>query len=172
MWVYLYTAQCRLFLGQIDQAEQELLAGMTLAESIKENRALSLFRPVLAVAQAMQGRLDEALQTASASLQDSSTSLIYSHFEALRCLAEVHFRRNELDEAQRICNEAEELLAPTESRLSRLWLGPLHIQVLLAAQKRDDAKKKLTDYQALVAGCQSPRFTAEASRLATVIESL
>jgi len=169
MWVYLYSAQCRLFLGQIDQAEQELLAGTMLAESIKENRALSLFRPVLAVTQAMQGRLDEALQTASASLESSSTSLIYSHFEALRSLAEVHFRRNDLNEAQRICNEAEEFLAPTESRLSRLWLGPLHIEVLLAAQKRDEAKKKLADYQALVAECQSPRFTAEASRLAALV---
>lgn len=117
----------------------------------------------------MQGRLDEALQTASACLESSSTSLIYSHFEALRCLALVHFRRNELDEAQRICNEAEEFLAPTESRLSRLWLGPLHIEVLLAAQKRDEAKKKLADYQALVADCQSPRFIAEASRLAALV---
>ena len=95
--------------------------------------------------------------------------MIYTHFEALRCLAEVRFRRNELDEAERICQEADEFIAPTESRLSRLWLGPLHIEVLLAAHKRDEAAKKLVDYQALVAECQSPRFSAEASRLAALI---
>ena len=168
-WAHLCSAQCRLLLGQIDRAEQEVLAGIALAESIGENRALSLFRSNLAVAQAMQGRLDEALQTASANLQTSSTGLIYNHFEALRCLAVVHFRRNELDEAQRICNEAEEFIAPTESRVSRLWLGPLHIEVLLAAQKRDEASKKLVVYQALVADCQSARFTAEATRLAGLV---
>ena len=168
-WTHLYSAQCRLFLGQIDRAEEELLAGIALTEAIGENRALSLFRPVLAVAQSMLGRHDEALRTATATLEASSTRLIYNHIEALRCLALVHFRRNELDEALRICNEAEEFIAPTESRVGRLWLGPLHIDVLLAADKRAEAKKKLIDYQALVAGCQSPRFTAEASRLAALI---
>ena len=59
-----YSAQCRLFLGQLERAEQEFLEGIMLAESIGENRALSLLRPNLAVAQAMQGRHDEALQTA------------------------------------------------------------------------------------------------------------
>jgi tetratricopeptide (TPR) repeat protein len=168
-WVHFYSAQCRLSLGETQRAEQELLDGITLAESIGENRVLSLLRPSLAVAQAIQGRHDEALQTASTNLKGSSASLLYSHFEALRCLAEVHFRRNELDEAERICEQAEQLVSPTESRVSRLWLGPLHIQVLLAAQKRDEATKKLTAYQALVADCQSPRFTAEASRLASMI---
>jgi hypothetical protein len=50
-----------------------------------------------------------------------------------------------------------------------LCLGPLYIEVLLAAHKRDEAAAKLTDYQALVADCQSPRFTAEATRLANKI---
>ena len=65
--------------------------------------------------------------------------------------------------------EAEEFIAPTESRVSRLWLGPLHIEVLLALNKRDEAAHKLVDYQALVADCQTPRFTAEASRLASLL---
>ena len=52
----------------------------------------------------MQGRYDEALQTATTNLQGSSHNLIYTHFEALRCLAEVRFRRNEVDEAERICS--------------------------------------------------------------------
>jgi tetratricopeptide (TPR) repeat protein len=168
-WVHFFAAQCRLFLGQKERAEQEFLEGIALAEAIGENRVLSLFRPNLAVVQAIQGRLDEALQTASTNLQRSSSSLLYSHFEALRCLAEVHFRRNEIEEAERLCQEAYELVSPTESRVSRLWLGPLHIEVLMAAQKRDEAVAKLSDYQALVADCQSPRFTAEAARLTALL---
>ena len=81
-------------------------------------------------------------------------------------MAEVRLLRNEFEEAERVCEEAEEFIAPTESRISRLWLGPLHIEVLLALKKNDEAARKLSDYQALVAECQSPRFTAEASRLA------
>jgi eukaryotic-like serine/threonine-protein kinase len=165
-WVHFYAAQCRLSLGQVKEAEQLYLNGITVAESIGENRALSLLRPNLAITQAMQGRYDEALETASTSLQQSSSGLIYTHFEALRCLAKVHFLRNELEEAERICEEADKFLEPTESRVSRLWLGPLHIEVLLKAQKRSEAAAKLAAYQTLVADCQSPRFTAEATRLA------
>jgi len=168
-WILYYAAQCRLLLGQVQHAEQQFLEGITLAESIGEYRLLSLFKPSLALAHAMQGRLDEALQIAKASVESSSKSLIYTHFEALRCLAEVHRRRNELDDAQRVCNEAEEFLAPTESRVCSLWLGPLHIQVLLAAHKRDEAAQKLAAFQTLVAQCQSPHFTAEAARLAKLI---
>ncbi len=164
-WVQFYAAQCRLFLGEVERAEQEFRDGIAIAESIGENRALSLLRSNLAIAQAIQGRYDEALQTASTNLKTSSPRLIYSHFEALRSLGEVHFRRNELTDAERFCEAAEELVSPTESRVSRLWLGPLHIQVLLAMGKRDEAAKKLAAYKELVADCQSPRFAAEASRL-------
>src|SRR6185503_8928457 len=130
-----------------------------------------LMRPRLAVAQAMLGRYDEALQTASDNLQQSSPTLLYSHFEALRCFAEVRFRRAEIDEAEQLCREAEELIAPTESRVSGLWLGPLYIEVLLAAQKLNEAEPKLAAYQQLVADCQSPRFSNEAPRLAQMINN-
>ena len=73
--------------------------------------------------------------------------------------------QEELDEAERLCLTASELVEPTESRVSRLWLGPLYIRVLLAQNKRGEAAKKLAAYQALVAECQSPRFTKEAERL-------
>jgi len=168
-WIHFYSAQCRYFLNQIERAEREYLDGIAVAESIGENRVLSLLRPNLALTQAAQGRYDEALKTASANLEQSSPSLLYSHFEALRCLADVHLRRNELDEAERLCEEATELVSPTESRVSRLWLGPLYIEVLLAQGKRDEAAAKLIEYQALVADCQSPRFTAEATRLASLL---
>jgi tetratricopeptide (TPR) repeat protein len=169
-WTHFYAAQCRLFLGEIGRAEQEFLDGIALAESIGENRVLSLFRPSLAVVQVIQGRHDEALETATANLQLSSPSLLYSHFEALRCLAEVRRRQDEIDEAEQLCREAEELVSPTESRVSQLWLGPLYIEVLLAAHKRDEAIEKLTAYQALVAECQSPRFSNEATRLSAKIQ--
>jgi len=168
-WTHYYTAQCRLFLGEPELAEQELLDGISLAEAIGENRVLSLFRSSLGVVQAIQGRNDEALQTAEESLARSSPSLLYSHFEALRCFAEVRFRRGEIEEAEQLCRQAEELVAPTESRVSQLWLGPLYIGILLAAQKHDEATTRLTAYQALVAECQSPRFSNEATRLAKIV---
>jgi hypothetical protein len=167
----------------------------------------SLLKPNLAIVQAMLGRYDEALQTASDNLQQvGPESLLYSRFEALRCLADVRFRRalagvfasgsgsqskgvatirgDELDEAERLCAEAAEIVSPTDARLSRLWLGPLYIEVLLAQGKRAEAEndntaadrkyseaaKMVAAYQELVADCQSPRFTAEAARLAAMSE--
>ena len=205
-WVHFIAAQCRLFLGQTQRAEREFIDGITLAESVGEHRVTSLMKPNLAVAQATLGQYDEALQTASGNLEQVGvTSLLYSRFEALRCLAEVRFRQalagvsnsvsglesksseitrtDELDEAERLCAEADELVSPTESRVSRLWLGPLYIEVLLAQRKRAEGEKdnetaerrftkaaeKLAAYQELVADCQSPRFTAEAARLAAII---
>jgi tetratricopeptide (TPR) repeat protein len=168
-WIHYYSAQCRLFLGEIEQAEREFLDGIAIAEAIGENRVLSLMRPTLAVALAIQGRLDEALKIASENLQQSSPTLLYSHFEALRCLAEVRLRRAEIEEAEQLCRQAEELIAPTESRVSRLWLGPLYIEVLLAAQRRSEATTRLAEYQQLVADCQAPRFTHEAARLAQML---
>jgi tetratricopeptide (TPR) repeat protein len=170
-WIHFFASQCRLYLGQLQEAEQELLDGITLAESIGENRVLSLLRPNLAIAQAMQGRHDEALQTALTNRKQSSPRLLYSHFEALRCLADVRFRRGELAEAEEVCREADELVSPTESRVSRLWLGPLYIEVLFAMGKKVEAAERLTDYKNLVAECQSPRFTAEVNRLTGLRDS-
>ena len=168
-WVHFYSAQCRLFRGEIEQAEHELLDGIALGDAIGEKRVLALCRPSLAVAQVMLGRSDEALQTALTNLEQSSASWLYTHFEALRCLAEVRFRRDELGEAEEVCRDADALVSPTDSRVSQLWLGPLYINVLLALGKKDEAAEKLTAYQALVAECQSPRFTSEAHRLAQLI---
>src|ERR1044071_2611920 len=159
-WTHYYAAQCSFFLGDIQRAEQEFLDGIAIAEAIGENRVLGLFRSSLGVVQAMQGRYDEALQTVEDNFKRSSPSLLYSHFEALRCFAEVRFRRGEIEEAEQLCRQAEELVSPTESRVSRLWLGPLYIEVLLAAHKRDEAATRLATYQTLVDASQSPPFSS------------
>jgi tetratricopeptide (TPR) repeat protein len=168
-WAQLIVAQCRALMGQTEQAEQECLAGIKLAESIGEDRALILLRANHAVMRARLGHHDEALKAAADNLQHSSPNLLYTHFESLRCMAEVHIARNEIDEAEKICRQADELVSTTESRVSRLWLGPLHINVLVAQGKRDEAREKLTAYEALVADCQSTRFTSEAARLKSVL---
>ena len=131
-----------------------------------------------------QRLLDEALRNALDNFQAGETlGLYYSRFDGRRCLAEVHFRRGEFDEAERLCASASELVSGTESRLSRLWLGPLFIEALLAAGLRAEAEGKadeaaakrglaaeqLANYQELVADCQSPRFTREAERIADSI---
>ena len=167
-WIHFFSSQCRLFLGELERAEQELRDGIAIAEAIGERRVLALLRPSLAVVQVMQGRKDEGLQTALANLEQSSASLLYTHFEALRCLAEVRYRRDELAEAEDVCRQAHELVSPTESRVSQLWLGPLFIKVLLALGKKDEAAAKLLAYQGLVSECQTPRFSSEAQRLATL----
>ncbi len=168
-WAQLAMGQNRNLLGHTDQAEKEFLDGFKLAESIGEDRALILLRANLAVVQAKLGRYDEAMKTAVDNLQRSSPNLLYTHFESLRCMAEVYRLRNEIDEAERVCEQADALVSSTESRVSRLWLGPLHIDVLLAQGKRDEAREKLIAYEALVADCQSPRFTAEAARLKSAL---
>src|SRR5262249_25589275 len=128
--------------------------------------------------------LDEALTLARENFQESEKlGLLYSRFEGHRCLADVHFRRGELDEAERVCAATAELLAGTDSRVCRLWLGPLYMDVLLAgarvadsemkpdiaATKRQFALSQLESYQQLVVECESPRLTREAERLAAAL---
>jgi hypothetical protein len=133
-----------------------------------------------------QRLLDQALQVAEENLAiGENLGLLYSRFDAHRCLAEVRVRRGELDEAERLCAVTSELISGSESRVSHLWLGPLYMDVLLSiAQKLDndgksdsgDAKRQLArtllkSYQQLVAACQSPGFSREAVRLAAALES-
>jgi hypothetical protein len=199
--------------GSAARAEREFVEGIALAESIGELRLASLLKGSFAVLRAEQAidyragdasglygapaapgsgmdrvdgqrLLDEALQTALDNFQACETSdLLYSRFEGRRCLAEVRFRRGEFDKAERLCVAASELASGTESRLSRLWLGPLFIEALLAAGLRAEAEGKpdeavakrglaaehLATYQELVADCQSPHFTREARRLEDLI---
>ena len=81
------------------------------------------------------------------------------------------FEIDELAEAERYCAEAAALIAPTESRVSKLWLGPLYVDVLWALGKKDEARKNVVEYRELVAQCQSPRFARQAERLEQLILS-
>jgi hypothetical protein len=80
-----------------------------------------------------QRMFDEALQMALEIFQaGESLGLLYTRFEGHRCLAEVRFRRGELDEAESVCAAAYDFISKTESRVCHLWLGPLYIDVLIA----------------------------------------
>ena len=176
-WTHYYTGQAHFFLGRTERALAEYEHGIALAETIGEKRVLCLLNASLAIVQARLGQHDKALQTAQTNLESAaSIGLLYTHFEALRGLADVHFQRarsggNEgaLDRAEDVCRQAEQLIEPTESRVSRLWLGPLYIEVLMAQHKYAEAREKLTAYKALVAECQTQRFVAEGSRLEALL---
>lgn len=213
-WTHYIASQCAYYSGDPERTEREFVEGIPLAEAIGELRLASLLKGGFAVLKADQasnyraggvsGRygtpaptgsgidcvdpqrlFDEALQTALDNFQAGETSdLLYSRFEGRRCLGAVRFRRGEFDEAERLCAAASELVSGTESRLSRLLLGPLYIETLLAASLRVEAEGKpeeaaakremaaghLARYQELVADCQSPRFIREAARLADLAE--
>ncbi len=132
-----------------------------------------------------QDLLDHALRLARENFETAeSFGLLYSRFESRRCVAHVHWRRGELEEAERVCGDALAVVADTASRVSRLWLGPLYIDVLLAsskqatlkgeadkaAAKRAEAADHLSRYTKLVDACQSPRFANEVERLATMLD--
>ena len=173
-WVLMIIAQSSFPLGDYERAERAFREGLHIAESVGENRVRSILKPNYAALRAVLGRYDEALQMALESVSASeSTNLLYSRFEALRCLGEVYLQRAteggsdeaELLEAERACARADELVSPTESRVSQLWLGPLYIKVLLALRKEAEARERFLAYEKLVALCQSPRFVRALERL-------
>jgi len=198
-WTHFVAAMNSVGLGDTERADVEFSEGIALAESIGESRIAALLKGNLAVLQADQavgyrGRLygvvvdeaaqtgrqtdrapdqsllDRALETALENFRSSEKlGLFYSRLESRRTLAHVHFRRGQLDEAERLCREVLEIVSGTESRISLLWVGPLSVEVLLAAGKRAEAADHLASYRELVAQCQSPRFTNEAKRLAALI---
>ena len=191
-WTTFAAGLSSFLLGEFERAEREYTEGITLAETIGERRVLLLLKADYAVLLAAKGArlgsdtdegralLNTALETAQQTLAASDApGLFYMHFESLRCLALVHIYRTEWDKAEETCAAAADLLAPTESRVSRLWLGPMYIDVVLenaarlekqgnqaeAASKRTFARELLTVYQQLVSECQSPRFKKEAGEL-------
>ena len=198
-WTHFIAGLCSFLLGDGERAEREFTEGITLAEVTGERRVGLLLKAHYAVQQADLGArtgtdtpegqrlLDAALEIAQQALQASDApGLFYMRFESFRCLALVHVHRGELDEAQQMCKAAAKLIAPTESRVSRLWLGPLYMDVLIANAERLEKKRKpeeaaatlahareyLFEYQQLVSECQSPRFKKEAEQYAEKLKSI
>ncbi|HEX7294215.1 MAG TPA: hypothetical protein VF251_00600, partial [Pyrinomonadaceae bacterium] len=201
-WLHLYSGFCYFHLGRFAEAEREHMEGIGLAESIGEKRVLAFHKTNYAVVQATLGHYDEALSAAEKSMEETqSGGLIFSRFEGLRCLATVRLiraqaqteiagarselARTELNEAERICAEAQALVGPSESRVSQLWLGPLYLEVLLeqlnfarldddekkVSRVLNDAQELIAAYEELVTNCQSPRFSREATRLRALIDA-
>lgn len=201
-WTHLGAGQNSMLLGLTERAEREFTEGIKLADAIREYRVMSLLKGCLATLWADQATgpaqgtagfqggepdvqlLDKALQLADENFGwAEATTLVYSRSEAHRCLAHVRLRRNELDEAERVLAKGLALVSETESRVSRLWLGPLYIEVLYrlyqrakeageldrAASKLAEAKDHLQRYGKLVAVCQSPRFSREVDRWAAIL---
>jgi tetratricopeptide (TPR) repeat protein len=190
-WAQFAAAMNALGAGDIGRAEREFEEGISLAESIGELRVGGLLKANLATLRADRGEsegdkqlLDEALVLALENQeQGERLGLLFSRAEARRCLAYVRLRRGELDDAEALCAQLMEMVSATESRVIRLWLGPLYIEVLhslskraeasgnsdVAATKLAEARNHLERYSKLVATCQSPRFSREASRWTSVL---
>jgi tetratricopeptide (TPR) repeat protein len=165
-WTYMVTSISYMISGDLESAESELREGVALAESIGEQRLALLLKGNLAIVLADRGRIDEAFQTARENYQSAEAlGLLYSRTEGRRCLAHVHFKHGELDETLRLCDEILGFLDEGKSRISRLWLGPLHIEALFKSGHREEAGQRLAEYEALVSQCQTPRCEREVVRL-------
>jgi len=172
-WSYLVHGICLVNLGENTQGEQALREGMALADSLGEKRLRCLLSGSLAILEADSGRLDDALRTATDNLAAAEQiGLLHMRADGRRCLAHVLWKRGELVEAARLCEETVTITAATESRSVRLGLGPLHVDILLALNRCEEAAATLEAYAEIVAGCQAPNFTAIVSELrARVAES-
>jgi tetratricopeptide (TPR) repeat protein len=191
-WAGFALAMNILGTGDAPAAEPEFREAIAIAEAIGEVRVRGLLKGNLATCLADLGKqrndqslLDEALAMARENEQQAeSLGLLYSNSDAKRCLAQVLLRRGELDDAERTCAEILKLVADTESRVIRLWLGPVYIGVLHAlsqraeaagdakeaAAKLEEARNHLDRYSKMVAICQSPRFSGEAKRWAAELK--
>ncbi len=166
-WSHLVSGYCAMLLGDPDRAVHEFTCGINLAETVGDKRAANLMNSSRAGAYADMGRLNEALEMARQSFEEAEgLDLLYLRTEAHRNLARVHFELGDVEETVRLCERILELTAETDARISRLWIGPLHVRALLALGRRDEARKRTAAYVEMVSECQSPYFTREAAKLA------
>jgi ATP/maltotriose-dependent transcriptional regulator MalT len=171
-WTYMVTGVSYKLSGDQEAAERELREGMAAAESIGEQRLALLLKGNLAIVLADSGRIDEAFRTARENYTAcEALGLLYSRAEGRRCLAHVHFRNGDLEETLRLCDEILELIGEGKSRISRLWLGPLHVEALFASGHRDEANRRLVEYEELLSVCQSPGCEREVARLKELMNS-
>ena len=121
--------------------------------------------------QAESGRRDEALETAREGFERAEASqLVYLRAEARRSLATVHAYRGEFREAIDRIEDAMELTKDSEGVVTHIWIGPVHIQVLLRLGRKDEARLRFEDYEKLIAGIQSPDFEDEVELLRGLVD--
>ena len=85
--------------------------------------------------------------------------------ESKRVWGEILVARGRTEDGIRQFEDVLEITAGTDAKVSRLWAGPPHVEALLAVGRRDEARALFDGYAALVAECQSPRFSRESDRL-------
>ena len=165
-WTHLYAGLSLLLLGRLREGEEELETGLAMAEGIGERRVAMLLLAYLANAQGMLGDLDKAHATAGTAVARAEDSkLIYMRTESKRVMGEILVLQGRLEDGIRQFEEILEITAGTDARVSRLWAGPPHVDALLAAGRRDEARTRFDGYAAMVSQCQSPRFSRELDRL-------
>jgi tetratricopeptide (TPR) repeat protein len=170
-WTHFAALLCCMVMGDSARAEREFAEGIRLAEALGEHRVALLLSGHFAILEADLGRLDIAFERAARTFERAEAlGLLYSRTEGRRSLAHVHFRRGEVEETVRLADEILEMTAASESRVSRLWLGPLHVEALFALGRRDEARAQLASYAALVSDCQSPYFSREVARLEGMVD--
>jgi tetratricopeptide (TPR) repeat protein len=171
-WTCLPVGDCHAGLGDLAAAEVELRRGLDIADEIGETRLNLLVRAPLAIVVADRRRLSEALDLAQAMFDRAdATTLSYARTEARRALAYVQFRRNDLDAALRLYDEVHALLEGLDAKVTRIRIGPPHVEALLAAGRLADARVRAEEYAAMATGCQSPIAQLEAARLAALTSS-
>ena len=149
------------------RGEHELRDGIALASTIGERRLLVLLKASLAVVVADEGRPDEARPIAEEGLAEADAlGLLFCQTEAKRGLAHACLRGGEPEESIRLCEDIVTMLAGKEPKVTLLYLGPTHIEALLAAGQLERAQAACRAYAATVAECQSPFYSGEAARLA------
>lgn len=171
-WTYLVTSLSYMASGDLELAEREIREGMALAESIGERRLSLLLKGNLAILLADVGRIDEALKAARENYQSAEAlGLLYSRNEGRRCLAHVLFKQGDLDETLRLCDEILDLLGDGKSRITHLWMGPLHIEALFLSGRREEASQRLAEYEVLVSDSQAPCREREVVRLKKLLNA-
>ena len=165
-WTYLVVSNCRYRLGELAEAEREAIKGIALATAIGESRLAALLITSHALVLSDLGRVEDAMKQASDGMKlAEALDLLYIRTEAHRALAHVHRARGELGTAVEHCETLLRLTAGTDGKVSRLQAGPLHIETLLTAGRRDEARARLADYVAMTDACQSPFFSRCAREL-------
>ncbi|HJQ98049.1 MAG TPA: AAA family ATPase [Candidatus Polarisedimenticolaceae bacterium] len=165
-WSCFYAGECARYLGEAAHAEDEYRTGIELATATGERRLGLLLSTGWAQHLADVGRFDEALEEGrQAIVRADALNMVHMRTEARRAKGYAHYRRGELEDAIRLFDEVLEITRGLEPKVSRLLMGPFHVEALRAAGRDDEAKARLDEYAALVRECQSPHASREVERL-------